>query len=50
MKLNKTGELVLLNLLNADDSASVISDNLPSITLRSIQGSLVRLNQLGLIG
>lgn len=49
MKLNKTGELISLNLLNADDSASAISDNSSSITLRSIQGLLVRLNQLGLI-
>ena len=49
MRLNKNASFVLIHLLAGANSAAQISERMPTLTLRSIQRSLVRLNQAGLI-
>jgi Fic family protein len=49
MKLNKHASYVLLYLLNGAATAAAISERMPDVDIRSIQRSLVRLTELGLI-
>jgi Fic family protein len=49
MRLNKTTLYILVYLLNGCTSASEIAQKMPSLTTRSIQRSLERLMELGLI-
>ena len=49
MKLNKSSSYVLLHMLKGLRSASQISVQMPRIDIRSIQRSLVRLDEMGLV-
>ena len=49
MKLNKNTSFALIHLLGGADSAAKIAEQMPSVTLRSIQRALVRLDEAGLI-
>ena len=49
MKLNKSTSFVLIHLLNGAKSAAEITEQMPSVTVRSIQRALVRLTDMRLI-
>jgi Fic family protein len=49
MNINKSSSYILVHLLNGHDSAPKISQIMPEVDVRSIQRSLVRLTELGLI-
>ena len=49
MKLSKNVSFVLIHLLNGANSAAKIAEQMPAVTLRSIQRALVRLTEGGLI-
>lgn len=49
MNINKNSSYILVHLLNGHDSAPKISQIMPEVDVRSIQRSLVRLTELGLI-
>lgn len=48
MKLNKNASFTLIHLLNGASSAAEIAEKMPTLTLRSVQRSLVRLDDIGL--
>lgn len=49
MRLNKNAYYTLLNILNGHDTAAKISEQLPTIDIRSVQRALIRLAAAGLI-
>ena len=49
MKLNKNSSFVLIQLLGGASSAAEIAEQMPTVSLRSIQRSLVRLTEVGLV-
>ena len=49
MRLNKNASFVLLHLLGGASSAVEVAERMPTLTLRSVQRSLVRLDELGLV-
>ena len=49
MKLNKNASFALMRLLGGAKSAAEIAEQMPSVTIRSIQRALVRLADMGLI-
>jgi Fic family protein len=49
MNINKSSSYVLAHLFNGFDSAPKISQIMPEVDVRSIQRSLIRLTELGLI-
>ncbi len=49
MNLNKNTSYVLIHILNGNDTAKKISEQMPSIDVRSIQRALARLTELGLL-
>ena len=49
MKLNKSASFILIHLLAGASSAAEVAEQMPSVTLRSVQRGLVRLTEAGLI-
>ena len=49
MKLKKNTSFVLIHLLDGVDSAAQITEQMPRLSLRSVQRALVRLNEGGII-
>jgi hypothetical protein len=49
MNINKSSSYVLIHLLNGQDTAAKIDGLMPTVDIRSIQRSLVRLTELGII-
>ena len=49
MTLNKITSYVLLHILNGKTTVSAIGEQLPDVTIRSIQRALVRLHEMGIV-